>query len=157
MQRWSKFSGIGRAVVACVALTAVVASCGGDDDDDSSSAATTTTTASVCADREALQTSVDSLQNVDLVAEGTNGVNAAIDDVQEDLTALQTSASAELQPEVEAVQDDVDELKTAAENLDSGGAAGAADAAAAVADVASSASTLLDSLADGACGSSTTT
>ena len=136
----------------------MVASCGGDDDDDdSSSAATTTTTASVCADREALQTSVDSLKNVDLVAEGTNGANAAIDDVQEDLTALQTSASAELQPEVQAVQDDVDALKTAAENLDSGGAAGAADAAAAVADVASSASTLLDSLADGACGSSTTT
>jgi hypothetical protein len=153
MQRWSKFSGIGRVVVVCVALTAVVASCGGDDDDDSSSAATTTT-ASVCADREALQTSVDSLQDVDLVAEGTNGVNAAIDGVQEDLTALQTSAGAELQPEVQAVQDDIDELKTAAENLDSGGAA---DAAAAVSGVVSSAGTLLDSLADGPCGSPTTT
>ena len=92
--------------------------------------------------------------NVDLVAEGTNSANAAIDDVQEDLTALQTSASAELQPEVQAVQEDIDALKTAAENLDSGGAA---DAAAAVSDFLNSAGTLLDSLDNGPCGSSTTT
>ena len=56
---------------------------------------------------------------------------------------MQTSAGAELQPEVQAVQDDIDELKTAAENLDSGGAA---DAATAVSGLVSSAGTLLDSL-----------
>jgi hypothetical protein len=151
MQRRSKSSGIGRLVIACVVLSAVAASCGGDDDESSSAA--TTTTASVCADREALQTSVSSLQDVDLVAEGTNGVNAAIDDLQEDLSSLQNSAGAELQPEVQAVQDDIDELKTAVEDFDSGGAAAAA---AATSDLASSARTLFDSLADGACGSSTT-
>ncbi len=77
----------------------------------------------VCADRDALRTSVDSLQDVDVAAEGTNGLEAALGDVKDDLAALSASAGAELQPQVQAVQDAVGQVETAAANLDSGGAA----------------------------------
>ena len=170
-----------RVVVACVVLGVVMVSCGDDDDSASSSAKTPATpfatagptssgttapapgssptgssaapSGDVCADREALRTSVDALTNLDVVAEGTNGVTAAASDVKDDLAALRSSAGAELQPQVQAVQDAVDEVETAVANLDSGGAAAAVTA---VADLATSARTLLDSLEDGACGASTT-
>ena len=113
--------------MACVLLGVLMVSCG-DDDDSASTAATTpatpfatagpTSTATtspaessatgsstapsgdVCADREALRTSVDALTNVDVVAEGTNGVTSAVADVKDDLAALRSSAGAELQPQV---------------------------------------------------------
>ena len=107
----------------------------------------------MCADRDALRTSVDALTNLDVVAEGTNGLTAAVTDVKDDVAALGSSAGSELQPQVQAVQDAVDELETAVANIDSGGAAAAVTA---VADVATSARTLLDSLEAGACGASTT-
>ena len=99
-----------------------------------------------------MSTSVDALTNLDVVAEGTNGVTAAVSDVKDDLAALGSSARAELEPQVQAVQDAVDDVETAVANLDSGGAAAAVTA---VADLATSAATLLDSLEDGACGAST--
>ena len=85
---------VGR-LVACVALMAAFSACG-DDDDPSSSDETTTTAADddttttaptddVCADREALSSSVDALKDVDVAAEGTNGVTAAVEDVSTDL------------------------------------------------------------------------
>jgi hypothetical protein len=100
-----------------------------------------------------LQSSVAALKDVDLVAEGTNAASAAISAVKDDLTALKESAGDELQPQVQDVEDSVDELETAVDNLDDDGGAAALDA---VANVASSASTLVGSLEDGACGSSTT-
>jgi hypothetical protein len=171
-----------RAVVACAVLGALMVSCGDDDDDSASTAATTPATSfatagptgtatttpatessapggsaapsgDVCADREALRTSVDALTNLDVVAEGTNGLTAAVNDVKDDLAAVRSSAGADLQPQVQAVQDAVDELETAVADLDSGGAAAAVTA---VADLATSARTLLDSLEAGACGASTT-
>ena len=50
----------------------------------SSSDETTTTapTDDVCADREALSSSVDALKDIDVAAEGTNGVTAAVADVE---------------------------------------------------------------------------
>jgi hypothetical protein len=171
-----------RAVVACVVLGVLMVSCGDDDDSASTAAttgatpfatvgrATTETTApvaessatgsstapsgDVCADREALRSSVDALKNLDVVAEGTNGVTAAVSAVKDDLAALRSSAGPELQPQVQAVQDAVDKLQTAVANLDSGGAAAAVTAAA---GVATSARTLLNSLQAGACGASTST
>ena len=100
-----------------------------------------------------MRTSVDALTNLDVVAEGTNGVTAAVSDVKDDLAALRGSAGDELQPQVQAVQDAVDELETAVADLDSGGAAAVVTAAA---DLATSTGTLLDSLEAGVCGASTT-
>ena len=129
-----------RALVACVVFGALMVSCGDDDDDDSASTAATTpatrtrrteptSTATapdaessvtesstapsgdICADREALRTSVDALTNLDVVAEGTNSLTAAVDDVKDDLAAMRSSAGDELRPQVEAVQDALDEWK----------------------------------------------
>jgi hypothetical protein len=104
----------------------------------------------VCADRDALRASFAALTNVDLVAEGTNGVKTAISAVKDDLTALKASAGSELQPEVQAVQDGIDDLETA---VDAGSAPQAATALTSVADAAT---TLLDSLENRPCGSATT-
>jgi hypothetical protein len=110
-----------------------------------------TASGDACADRDALASSVAALKDVDLRAEGTNGVTAAIDAVKNDLATLRGSLSAQLQPQAQAVQDAVDELETAVSNLGSGGAAAAATA---VSSLATAAGTLLDSLKAGACGSS---
>ncbi len=166
-------AGIVRWVVAGVAIGVLVAACGGDDDssttvtvDVTTSIAAAATTApaatgttvtgssaapssDVCADRDELASSVEALQDVDVVAEGTNGVEAAIADVQDDLDALKASAGAELQPQVQAVQDAVDELETAVQSLDT---AGAGETLTAVSNLAGAAGTLLASLEDGACG-----
>ena len=141
-----------RVAVAGIAFACLIAACGGDDDDSSSS--TTAPANDVCQQADALRSSVDDLKNVDLVAEGTNGATAAITDVKADLTALGDSVSDELAPDVQAVGDAIDQLESAVQNLDSGGAAAALDA---VADVASTTSTLITSIDDGACSSSTTT
>ena len=100
-----------------------------------------------------MRTSVDALTNLDVVAEGTNSLTAAVDDVKDDLAAMRSSAGDELRPQVEAVQDALDELEAAVADLDSGGAAAAVTA---LADLARSTGTLLDSLEAGVCGASTT-
>ena len=157
-----------RRVVACLAMAALVASCGSDDSSSTSDSTSETSPApaastadstpdetsaapsgDVCADREALRDSVAALADVDLVAEGTNGAKSAISAVKDDLAALRSSAGSELEPEVQAVQDAVDDLETAVGNLDSGGAT---QAVTAVSDLVTSAGTLLDSLEAGACG-----
>ena len=157
-----------RRVVACLAMAALVAACGSDDSPSTSDSTSETSPApaastadstpdetsaapsgDVCADREALRDSVAALADVDLVAEGTNGAKSAISAVKDDLAALRSSAGSELEPEVQAVQDAVDDLETAVGNLDSGGAT---QAVTAVSDLVTSSGTLLDSLEDGACG-----
>ena len=169
-----------RWAVACTVTGVLLVSCG--DDDDSTSAATTasgsvttaasaTTTASsaattaagtsvapaneeLCADREALRTSVDGLKDIDLVAEGTNGVKSAVTAVKDDLAALRASAGDELKPQVDAVQSDLDDVEAAIEQLGSGGAAAAVSV---VSSLVSSAGTLLDELQAGVRGGATTT
>ena len=164
-------SRIVRRVLVLAAVGSLVASCGSSDDSSSTassptaaaatSAAATTladSTASdssaassgdVCADRDALRSSIAALTSVDLVAEGTNGAKAAINAVKDDLAALRTSAGSELQPEVKAVQDGLDELETAVD------AGSAAQAATALTKLAGAATTLFDSLESRPCGSST--
>lgn len=104
----------------------------------------------MCAEREALSSSVAALADVDLRAEGTNGLTAAVDAVKEDFAALRGSLSAELQPQAQAVQDALDELGTAVADLGSGGAAAAATA---VSNLATAAGTLFESLEVDACDS----
>lgn len=150
-ERWtygsSGSSRLARRVVAALAVAMMLAACG-DDDDSSSSTTTTAPADEACADAEALRASVDELKDVDLVAEGTDGASAALSAVKNDLTALRESAGDEVQPEVQALEDAIDELETAVDDLDSD----PAGAVQAVSDVGTSASTLISALDDGACG-----
>ena len=132
-------------VVAALAVAVLMAACG--DDDGSSSA--TTAAPTVCDDAKALSSSVDELKNVDLASQATDGATAAISAVKDDLAALSKSAGDELRPQVQAVQDAIDELETAVGNLGSDPAGTALEA---VSKVAASASTLIATLDEGACG-----
>ena len=158
MKRNRDSSPIVRRVVAGIAFGVLVASCGSDSSSTATTSAATTQSGAasgdVCADREALSSSVDALKNVDVTAEGTNGLNAAVSAVKDDLTALRASAGSELRPQVDAVQSALDEVETAVANLSAGGAAPAVTA---IATLASTSKTLLDSLEAGACGPSTKT
>ena len=146
-----------RAVAATFAVALLLAACSDDSDSSSSTteapattAAPTTTVADTCADSEALQTSVAALQDVDVVAEGTDGLTAAVDQVKTDLEAFGSSAGEELQPDVEALQTSVDSLETAIAGFDTDGAA---PVVAAVTAVTESATALIETVDAGACGS----
>jgi hypothetical protein len=148
MRTSNRSSRIVRIVVAIAATSVMVAGCS-DDDESSSATSPAASEADVCDARDALQRSLEALKDVDVRAEGTGGVEAAINGVKDDLEALVDSVGEELKPEVESVQDAVDELEAAVTNLDSGGAAKVLDA---VSSLASSASTLVASLEDASCG-----
>ena len=130
MQRSRVSVRIARPLIAGVVIAMLFAACGGDDDDSSSStsapSSTTTTTEDVCAQADALRSSVEDLKSVDLVAEGTNGATAAVNAVKDDLAAVSESVSDELRPDVQAVEDSVDELQTAVDKIDTDGAGGGA-------------------------------
>ena len=81
-------TGYVRLIVPIAAIGLLLASCS-DDDGGSSTAASeqTTTTVSACAEADALRASVDELGAVDVQAEGTDGVTAAVDTVKDDLAA----------------------------------------------------------------------
>ena len=84
------------SAVLLAATTLLAVSCG-DDDGDSN-------TASVCESRDELRTSVTALGDVDILSDGTNGLEAAADDVRSALDGLGQSAEDEFGDEVDAVQ-----------------------------------------------------
>jgi hypothetical protein len=154
-------------VVACLAICAVVTSCGDDDDSSATTIAADTDTADTdanttaevttagaasgdaCADREALRSSVAALTDVDVVAEGTNGLTAAVDAVKSDLEKVRGSAGSEVEPQVQAVQDAIAATEAGVDNLGDGGAA---EVAAALSTLSTATTTLLASLEGGPCG-----
>lgn len=91
------------AVLAAVFAVAFVA-CGDDDEGNGATATPETATPSVCDQKDALDQSVEDLENLDVTAEGTNGLTAAVEAVAADLEALAETASAEIEPEVEDLQ-----------------------------------------------------
>ncbi len=104
-----------------------------------------------CADRDALRDSIGALTDVDVVADGTNGLTAAIDDVSDDLAAVRDSAGDDIQPEVEAVRSALDDVQTAVSDGPTDDLEGTADA---LSTLASSTSDLLDALDAGPCSDS---
>ena len=164
MKRYSKCS----TVFASLAICAAVTSCGSDDAVDTTQPATAQTasvpttaeTASVpttadaasgdaCADREALRSSVAALVDVDVVAEGTNGLTAAVDAVKSDLESVRASAGSAVGPQVQAVQDAIAAIEAGIGNLGEGGAV---EVTAALSALSTATTTLLSSLEGGPCG-----
>ena len=159
------------SVVACLAVCAAVTSCGSDDaagtTEATTGAATDATTevttaggstvpvtagapsADACADRQALRDSIAALADIDVVAEGTNGLTAAVDAVKADLEKVQASAGSTVKPQVQAVKDAIAAAEAGLQNLGDGGAA---EVEAALTDLSTATTTLLTSLEDGPCG-----
>jgi hypothetical protein len=142
--------------ITAVMLTVgvVISACGGDDSSSSSPAseATTMTAApdeQLCEDREALEDSIDALTDVDVIAEGTSGVEEAVTNVQDSVQALSSSAAEDFQPEVDATRAALEELETALGDTESAGVTGVVSA---IEDVVSTGDALLQSLQDVDCG-----
>ena len=70
-----------------------------------------------CADVTALKDSLETLDQVDPLADGTDALKAAITDVKSSLDAAAASASATLQPQVDDVKTAFASLQTAATGL----------------------------------------
>jgi hypothetical protein len=120
-----------RAAVALLGLALCAGACGSSSKSSSSSSASTTTVAStssgpttsstggnaaLCSAREQLKTSIQDLTNIDILKNGTSGIQAALTKVKTNLEAVKSAASAQMQPQVKAFEDSLQSLQTAVTN-----------------------------------------
>ena len=133
-------------VVLIVALLASVAAACGDDDDSSDTGGASTP--SVCDQRDSLNQSVNDLTELDVIAGGTDSLNAAVDRVESDLDSLAATTSSEVQAEVDDLNDAIDRAEETFADLDDEGLpAAVADVAATVFDVTTAVDALVTALA----------
>jgi hypothetical protein len=94
-------------VAAAAALLVVLsaAACSDDDDDP-------------CDEEAALEQSVEELRNVDVVATGTDGLNAAVDNVKTDTQDLKDAVAEDLKPQVEALETAVSDAEEILSGID---------------------------------------
>ena len=113
------------------ALVMVVAGCSSKGSTTSASASSSTTAAStsttypagkeqLCAARDQLKSSVTALAKPSLLIGGTTAIKTAIDQVQTDADAVKAAAKQDYQPQVNAVETSLKDLRTAAGNLGNG-------------------------------------
>jgi len=96
-----------RWFAAAAVVAVVLVGCG---DDESAQDA-------YCEAGESLGSSVTALTDLDLISEGTSGLEAALDDVEADLGELSDSAADAAADEVDALEQAVDGLGTAISDL----------------------------------------
>lgn len=107
MSKW-----IGYTVIAAIVVLAVACS-GGDDESDA------TPTPSVCDQADAVRQSVKSLADLNVIASGTDGLTASVDEVRTEVQALRQTVSDDIRPEAEALETAVDDAKETLSNIDS--------------------------------------
>ena len=111
------------ALVAALVTVGGVA-CGDDDDTASTTTTTTTTTTTLpgplssasdasCAARDELQAAIADLADVDVVRNGTSSVTEALTRITDALADVRSTAGDDVQPQIEAFQQSLDELQTA--------------------------------------------
>lgn len=128
-------------VVGTVLGAATLAGCGDDDDESAQD--------QYCAAGESLRSSIGALTDLDLIAEGTDGLNAAVDQVRDDADALRDAASETTEDDVAALEQSIDDLRSAIEAL--GGELSAdnvSGVATAIESTATSATAVFDTLSD---------
>lgn len=127
------------ALVATILGVVALAGCGDDE----------TAQERYCNAGESLATSLSALTSLDLIAEGTDGLESAVDQVQDDLDDLQDAASDAAADEVDALDQAVDALDSAISDL--GGdltADNASAVGAAIGEVSTAAQAVLGTLSD---------
>ncbi len=133
--RWASIPGV---VVALVLAASTLTSCGGDDPQ-----------ADYCAAGEALQTSLTSLTDLDVIAVGTDGLREAFTQVRDDMSEVRSTASDAVADDVGALDDALAGLDTALSDLGGELTSENADAVrAALDDVRAASRGVLDTLAD---------
>lgn len=125
-------------------LLVLATACGDDDDADR----TGDEASAVCDAKDELDSSVNALGDLDVSAEGTNAVDAAVDDVRDDIEAVRDAAQGDVDDEVEDVESAFDELEAAVATFGDQESTGAAVAgvSSAVADLATAVGALFDAL-----------
>ena len=119
------------AVCSMAVLAMAVAGCSSKASTTSASASSSTTAAStatsypagkeqLCAARDQLKASVTALAKPSLLVGGTTAIKSAIDKVQSDADAVKAAAKQDYQPQVDALESSLQDLRTAAGNLGSG-------------------------------------
>ena len=125
----SRRSSVSARHLLLVLVCLVVAACGGSGDDTGGAAPATTTTTTAasgttaaasqaCADAAALKASVAELDQLDLAQAGKAGIQAALDKVQANLTALRGSATGQWGSQITELDGAVEALRTTIEGVD---------------------------------------
>ena len=159
--RKTSSSGASRTLVALsLVLAGALAACAGATASPAASPVTSPGSSpaggqAVCDDAAALRTAVDELKAVDPIAAGTDGVNAALDDVRAAGTALKSSAGSELAPSVTALETALAGLATALQQIPGAsiGSGAAQGVRTAIADVETAATAVRTQLATTSCPS----
>ena len=110
MMRQTRTTQRGIGLLAAAALTMAIAGCGSDDDEASAQE-------QYCEAGVALRSSVASLTNVNLVSEGTSGLQDALSAVSDDLSDLRDAADTAVESDVEALENAVDDLGSSVSDL----------------------------------------
>ena len=143
-----------RIRVALLAASLAVAGVACGDDDDGAVATTTTSTTTTlpgplssasdasCAARDELQAAISDLSNVDVIRNGTSAITDAVTRIKDALGEVRSTAGADVQPQVEAFQQSLDQLQTAL----AGGTSQVPAIVRSISDVVSTGTTLLTSL-----------
>jgi hypothetical protein len=92
-----------------IAVLALAMACGDDDDSDE---------VSVCDQKVEVEDSVRALTDPNLITSGTDEINAAVENVRTDLSGLREVVSADIEPEVEAMQTAVDDARDTLSEID---------------------------------------
>ena len=134
---------IAATVIAVVTVT-------GCSSSSKSSSATTTTLRTVCTELADLKGSVAALTNPQVLTEGKDGIQAALDAVKADLDRVAAAAGAKYKTQVDTVKSSVNDLQTAVDNLGNGNATTNIQAVGtAIASVNATAATLITALQAG--------
>jgi hypothetical protein len=140
-------------------VIAVLAGCGDSDDEPASTTAQPITTDDQAAAGEAFCTAGDDLRDdvaaladIDVVAEGADGVRQQLETIEDDVATLRESGSDVAADEVESLETALGDLRTAVDALAGGdiSAANARDAIAAIGAIATAADSVRTQL-DEAC------
>jgi hypothetical protein len=136
--------------LALVVIGLAVAACGDDSSDGGDSAPTSEE--AFCESGEQLETDVAALTDIDVVAEGTDAVEDAFSAIRADTDALVASGQDFAADDINALEQAVDELGSALDDL-SGEltAANSADVLTAVSDIGTAATSLQTTLTE-TCG-----
>lgn len=142
-------------VVAAAVLTmGLVAGCGDDEDEQTSTEETSTEESgsaegsseeAFCAAGDSLESNVEGLGDIDIVAEGTDALDAQFDAIKSDLEDLRSSGSDVAAEEIAALETAVDQLEV---DLDALGDDVSAEGASAVGDSVNSVATAARAVRD---------
>ncbi len=142
-KRWLVTAGVLTVVLS------LAAACGDDNGNGSSSADQTTTTQDTCAQADDLKNSITDLSNLDVSAEGTDALDAAVSKIEQNAEDLASTVGDELKPQVDDLKSSLSSVKDAIANVDEdGGVSALVDALQAV---LTSAGALIDKITTADC------